>query len=107
MFPLSKGSQRTDEVLQVLHIDKVVHTPIVMLSHVPSLSESHNRGRPAVLFTVKGIEVPIMLLSQVTTIQRSQIAVEVSQVLSSGKVVHVPTVMQRQVRTTELCSNGR
>ena len=48
--------------MQVLHIDKVVHISIVMLSHVPSLKESHNRGRPAVLFTVKGIEVPIMFV---------------------------------------------
>ena len=40
--------------MQVLHIDKVVHTPIVMPSHVPSLKESHNRGRPKCCFLSRG-----------------------------------------------------
>ena len=48
-----------------------------------------------------------LYLSKYPIIQDSEKTAEVPHVLSSGKVVHVPIVMQRQVRTIKLCSHGR
>merc|ERR1740116_623612 len=90
--------QKTVEVPQVQHVDKIIDVPVVKQVEVPQIQKIPKTVEvPQIQYIDKVVDIPVVKQRQVPMVQKIQKTVDVPQIQYLDKIVDVPVVKHVEV----------